>query len=300
MARATSSPLPPLPATISIPTFKVTATPTGNISIPASVPFYYAGISSVWIYWQVELPVLLKYLKPLGMFPAQFEGMGAVGINFFNAVALYGQGQPGNPGAAGFNETELNVLAFAANQAPNVPAMTLQEYLANGDQTKRIGNYRVWVACDNAVAVAAGQQLYFENKFQVDYKYNVPALNNPGQISYAWTCYDHDDNTKSIYNATVSLTGLNPTPGNMSEWIDLSYVASARRVAGSRRNYFGMHDTYHIPKANKNAVTIAYGQSAHPMRQDMEKLIGDRKAVAVQLFNSAPCIAEARAYWADL
>jgi hypothetical protein len=156
MARAHSSPLPPLPSTISIPTFKVTSTPSGNIDIPASVPFYYAGIQSIWIYWQVELPVLARYLT-LGMTPVNFEGMGAVGINFFNAVALYGQGQPGNPGAAGFNETELNILAFPSNQAKNVPKMSFREFVTEGDQTKRIGAYRVWVACD-PVAVAAGQR----------------------------------------------------------------------------------------------------------------------------------------------
>lgn len=300
MARAYSNPLPPLPATIRIPTFKVTATPSGDIDIPASVPFYYAGISSIWVYWQVELPVLLKYMKPKGMLPAEFDGMGAVGINFFNAVALYGQGQPGNPGAAGFNETEVNILGYAANQRPNVPKLTLKEYLENGDQTKRIGNYRVWVACDNAVAVAAGRQLYFENKFQVDYTYNVPALNNPGQYEYSWTCHDHDDNTKDIYGASVSLSGLNPVPGNMSEWVDLSYVESAKRVAGSRRNYFGMHQTYYVPSANKAAIKLFYGKSAHPMREDMQQLIGNRKAFAVQVFQSPTCIAEARAYWADL
>ena len=299
MARAHSSPLPPLPSTISIPTFKVTSTPSGNIDIPASVPFYYAGIQSIWIYWQVELPVLARYLTPLGMTPVNFEGMGAVGINFFNAVALYGQGQPGNPGAAGFNETELNILAFPSNQAKNVPKMSFREFVTEGDQTKRIGAYRVWVACDNPVAVAAGQQLYFENKFLVPYTFNVPSLNNPGQSLYTWTCHDPDDVKQSIYQAQVSLSGLNPIPGNMSEWIDLSYVKSAKRVAGSRRNYFGMYDTYFIPKGNRNAVTVSMGKSAHPMRGDMQKLIGTRQAAAVQVFQSPTCIAEARVYWAD-
>lgn len=300
MSHASSSPLPPLPPTISLPTFKVTATPTGSIQVPPSACFYYAGIQSIWVYWAVDLPLLEKYLTPLGMTPANFGGMGAVGINFFNAVALYGQGQPGNPGASGFNETELNILAYPSSQAANVPAMSFSDFVTNGDQTKRIGAYRVWVACDNALAVAAGQQVYFENKFLAPYTYNVPALNNPGQSLYTWTCHDPDDTTKTIYQAQVSLSGLNPIPGNMSEWIDLSYVASAKRVAGSRRNYLGMYNTYFIPKANHNAVTLSTGDSTHPMRADMHQLIGDRQAIAVQVFQSPACIAEARTYWADL
>lgn len=300
MSNAHPSPLPPLPATISLPTFTVTAKQTGTIQVPPSECFFYAGIQSLWVYWLVEIPVLEKFLSPLGMTPANFEGMGAVGVNFFNAAVLYGVGQPGNPGISGFNETELNILAFPSNQVANVPSMTFKDFVTNGDQTKRIGNYRVWVACDNAVAVAAGQQLYFENKFLTDYTYDVPALNNTGQSRFTWTCHDPDDVAQHIYDGQVSLTGLSPIPGNMSEWIDLSYVANAKRVAGSRRNYFGMYSTYFIPQANHNAVTVTMGASPHPMRADMQKLIGTRQAVAVQLFQSPPCIAEARTYWADL
>jgi hypothetical protein len=98
----------------------------------------------------------------------------------------------------------------------------------------------------------------------------------------------------------VSLSGLNPVPGNMSEWIDLSYVKSAKRVAGSRRNYLGMSDTYFIPPANHNAVSVSMGQSTHPMRTDMQTLIGTRAAAVVQIFQSPTCIAEAQPYWADL
>ncbi len=300
MTTSHSSPLPPIPPTISIPTFKVTSTPTGNISIPSALPFYYAGIQTIWVYWQVDLPLLQTYLGPLGMTPANFGGVGAVGINFFNAVALYGQGQPGNPGAAGFNETELTILAFPSNQAAKIPTMGFHDFVTQGDQTKRIGAYRVWVACDNAVAVAAGQQLFFENKFLTPYTYNVPALNNPGQALYSFTCHDPDDVSQSIYDAQISLSGLNAVPGNMAEWIDLSYVESAKRVAGSRRNYFGMYDTYFIPHANRNAVNVSMGTSPHPMRTDMQALIGNRPAAVVQVYRSPSCIAEASAYWADL
>lgn len=293
-------PIAPHPATIKLPTFKVTSIPTGDIEVPSTPAFYYAAIQSIWIYWQVELPLLESYLGPLGMNPADFDGSGAVGINFFNAAAMYGQGQPGNQGVSGFNETELNILAFPSNQAPNVPHMSLHDFVTLGDQTKRIGAYRVWVACDSAVAVAAGQQLFFENKFLTSYTYNVPSLNNPGQSLYTWICHDADDATQNIYSAQVSLSGLNAVPGNMSEWIDLSYVESAKRVAGSRRNYFGMYDTYFIPQANHNAVAVASGNSSHPMTGDVKKLIGTRPAFAVQVFKTPACIAEAQPYWADL
>jgi hypothetical protein len=238
------------------------------------------------------------------MAPVAFDGAGLVGINFFNAVALYGVGQPANPGAAGFNETEVNILACAANQQKHVPELSVREFLLQGDQTKRIGAYRVWVLCDNTIAIAAGRALFFENKILTAYDYQVPALNNPEQSAWSWTCYEGQDKSKEIYDAKVSLSGLTPTPGNMSEWIDLSWVDASKRVAASRRTYFGMMDTYFVPRANRSAVQVTVPwKDAAPTgtpRHDLHELIAGHPAVAVQVFRSPPCIAEARPYWADL
>jgi hypothetical protein len=302
MADLVTNPFPPLPPTIKIPKFDIQSKQVGFLNVPSPLPFYYAGIQSLWIVWQVEPSILEPYLTPLGLKPALFGGMGAVNINFFNAAAMYGQGQPGNPGVGGFNETEVNLVAYPVAQEAGVPRdLTLLEFLAGGDQTKRIGVYRLHVACDNPIAVAAGKQLFAENKFLTSYDYNVPSLNNPGVSTYDWTCHDPTDVTQDIYRATVDLAGLSSVPGNTSEWIDLSYVKSAKRVAASRRNYLGTCDTYALSATEAKAVTLTIGtQSTHKMRQDMSALIGSRPAVAVQLFKSPTVIAEARPYWADI
>ena len=297
---AVRDPLVPLPDAVTIPTFTTTSKQSGTAEVPPTLPFYYAGIQSIWVYWEAELALLDRYLRPKKMAPVPFDGVGLVAMNFFNAVALYGQGQPGNPGAAGFNETEINIVACPRDQLDIVPEMTAQDFLLQGDQTKRIGAYRVWVLCDNPIAIACGRQLFSENKILTPYTYNVPALNNPGQSRYTWTCHDGDDQTKTIYTAEVSLTGLTPEPGNMAEWIDLSWVKEYERVAASRRNYFGMPDTYFVPRANENAVVVTPGDSTSKPRHDVQELIGERRATAVQLFRSPTCIAEARPYWADL
>lgn len=299
MSHHAGGPYPPLPPTITIPNIQVTTKEVGTLQIPTSTPFYYSGISAVWIHWPVELAVLEEYLHPLGMVPATFGGRGAVNVNFFNAVALYGQGSPGNNGVGGFNETEVNIVAYPKSSLGKVPELTLEEFVQNGDQTKRMGNYRVWVACDDAIAVAAGQQIYLENKFLTQYSYNVPALNNQGRSTWQWTCHDPNDVNLSIYQAAVNLAGLSPVPGNLSEWIDLSYSKTDQRVAGSRRNYFGMYDTYLLGTAGGSAVQVMFGQSPHPMRRDMERLLGSARAAVVQVYQSPCCIAEARPYWAD-
>jgi len=302
---STAGPLPKFPEFVTLPQFDVTSTPAKSLQVPASLSFYYAGISAIWIWYRAPLELLNAYLHPLGMTAYSFgDGEGAVNINFFNALAFYGMGQPGNQGVGGFNETEINIVAHATAITKNVPlGITLPEYLTAGDPTKRLGNYRVWVACDDAVAVAAGQQVFMENKFLMQYEYNVPAANNPrpapDQFTWDWTAFDMQTPPEPIYIARVRLDGLSAVDGNSSEVIDLSFDAESRRPVASRRNFFGMFDTYLQPTVC-NAVSLTYGSSTHTMRHDMHKLIGASSAVALQVFRSPTCIAEVAGYYADL
>src|SRR5689334_4235594 len=213
-----SGPIPPFPAKTKIPVFKTTQKAAGETPVNSALSFYYAGISAIWLWYQAPLDLLRAYVEPLGMTPYDFGGgQGAVNINFFNAVCFYGSGQPGNQGLGGFNETEINVMAYATKVAANVPSgITLNQYLISGDPTKRIGNYRVWVACDDPVAVACGIQVFMENKFLVGYDYNVPGPNNPrtkpgddyngDEYTYDWTCID--TSSVEIYKAKLKLDGL--------------------------------------------------------------------------------------------
>ena len=304
MPAKNGGPLPHFPSEISIPTFENSSKESGTTKIPASLSFYYAAISSLWIWYEVPLETLRAYLEPVGMSPYNFGGKGAVNINFFNALAAYGKGQPGNLGTGGFNETELNIAAFATKVAEKVPqGLTLEQFLIAGDPTKRIGNYRVWVACDDPIAVAAGRQVFMENKFLAPYTYNVPGANNPrpapNQFTYEWRLHDPDKNAVSIYDASLNLSGLSPVLGNSSEIVDLSFDAEWRRPVASRRNYLGMFDTY-LQTAVGKAVSLSYGKSKHPMRHDMERLIGKHRPVALQKYQSPTCIAEAAGYYADL
>jgi hypothetical protein len=301
----TSGPLPAFPKKTLIPVFKTTSKQLPDIPIPSALSFYYAGISAIWLWYRAPMDTLRAYVEPLGMTPYDFGGgQGAVNINFFNAVCFYGQGQPGNQGLGGFNETEINVMAYATKVAANVPpGISLEQYLISGDPTKRIGNYRVWVACDDPVAVACGIQVFMENKFLVGYDYNIPGANNarpaPDQFTYDWTCKDADAAALTIYEAQLKLDGLSCVPGNMSEVIDLSFDTKSRRPVGSRRNYLGLFDTYLQPQVSK-AVQLKFGTSDNAMRHDMEKLIGKATPVAIQMYRSPTCIAEAAGYYADL
>lgn len=126
MSHDTSGPIPPFPAHITLPKIETTLTTVGELTPPPSLSFYYAGISAIWIWYAAPLEILRAYLHPLHMTPYDFGGYGAVNINFFNALALYGMGQPGSKGVGGFNETEINIIGSATKVADHVPqGMTL-------------------------------------------------------------------------------------------------------------------------------------------------------------------------------
>src|SRR4029078_9157380 len=95
-----------------------------------------------------------------------------------------------------------------------------------------------------------------------------------------------------LSRAHVRLDGLSCVPGNMSEVIYISFDKASRRPVGSRRNYLGLFDTYLQPQVS-NAVALKYGKSENAMRHDMEKLIGKASPVAIQMYKSPTCIAEA-------
>jgi hypothetical protein len=298
-----AGPIPPLPAKIKLPVIKVSARTTGEMSVPPQLTFYYAGMQAIWLWYAAPLGVLRAYLDPLGMTPYDICGKGALNLNFFNAACMYGMGSPGNQGIGGFNETEVNIIGYASKVADKVQTgLSLSDYLTSGDVTKRVGNYRVWVACDDAVAVAAGRQVFMENKFLTSYTYDVPTFNNPKpapqQYTWSWSCQDPKHQALAIYQAAVNMAGLASVPGNMSEIIDLSFDRGTRRPVASRRNYLGTYDTY-LDDAVSRAGKLTYGGSKHPMRHDMQRLIGRHRPVAIQVFRSPACIAEAAGYFAD-
>ena len=80
-------------------------------------------------------------------------------------------------------------------------------------------------------------------------------------------------------------------------------------VAGKRLNVtltgrdavgaFLLKRTYRLDAATQGRVKMTFGKSKHPMRVDMEKIIGKAPPVCVQVYQSEPVAAENRAYFVD-
>jgi hypothetical protein len=192
-------------------------------------------------------------------------------------------------------ETEFNIVAHPKSEHGRVPVgLSLNEYLSGGDQTKLIGNLRLHVACDDPIAVAAGREVFGEPKFITTFDYNIPGVNVASQQTWHWRCNDPQDKSLFIFDLemqqlTAPATWVNPSPIT-------GYTYLVGRGVGSRWNPLTPAQQFMLQPSQS---TITFGASDHPMRADMQSIIGTTPAVAVQVSVSPPVCIESGPYYVN-
>jgi hypothetical protein len=253
------------------------------------MPFWYASLTTYWVYWQVPVEVLRPHVGA-DFVPVEIGGSGLVVVNPQLYTSIFNNGQELT------TETEFNIVVAPRSAGNRVPqGMSLDDYLAGNDQTKLIGNLRLHVACDDKTAVAAGRAVFGEPKFVTTFTYNVPTINAPDQVTWSWCCNDPHDPNQFIFDLQVGrltgpATGVNPSPIT-------GYTYLHGRPVGSRWNPLGPSMQYDVSAPGD--VVISYGGSTHKMRLDMQEIIGTRPAVAMQVFASPPVCAESGPFYVD-
>ncbi|MFM2072268.1 MAG: hypothetical protein RLZZ623_2531 [Actinomycetota bacterium] len=254
------------------------------------MPFYYSSLTTWWVYYQVDIETLTPYVGPQFV-PATIGGSGLVVINPQVYSSSFNNGQELT------TETEFNIVVYPRAAAARAPlSMSLTDYLQGADQTKLIGNLRLHVACDDDLAVKAGTALFGEPKFLTTFAYDIPSPNAPGQLSWSWTINDPNVKDQTIFDLEIlPLTAVpqaaNPTPIT-------GYTYLGERAIGSRWAPFGACQLFDV--ATPGQVSITFGESAHPMRTDMQNLVGTRAAIAVQVVTSPPVCVESGPFFVDL
>jgi hypothetical protein len=296
------------------------APPRGNL--PPAIPpdwgyaFYYGSLSWLTVYYRAPVDRLASFLTGTGFAPAVFDdGSGAVGLN----PMTYGSHLENQVEAT--TEAELNVLAYPADRASAVPVVGFTDYLMGLEQTKTIGNYRVWVPCDDPIAVKAGRAMFGENKFTTTLPYSFPGPNS-GATVWTFLCCDPSAPPTPrygcdpgegcdpanpglfIFRLTADLQGVAPVFGSNTPIIDYSVRGAEPgdplRPIGSVRNLLGPLQTYLAPPGGAlDGVTVTAGTSEHPMTEAVRELVVGQSCVAAQVFQSATPVIESRPFWAD-
>lgn len=286
------------------------------------MPFFYASLSSLKVYYAVPSAGLGPYLGGTTLKPATFIDLpadqGVVTVEFQNYTGH------GGTLLETCNEVEFNILTYPASRADRIAPISLGDYIRGMEQTKSIGGFRVYVPCDNKFAILAGREIFGEPKFQTTFKFQVPTPNEPDRRTWTYTvndpAYAPSDPEKVspkpkdvIYTVQADLTGMAIDPhGNPSPLVLYSMFPElangglagrdgykGQRLIGSLWNIFDLFQTYRLDAATQGRVSMTFGKSRHPMRVDMEKIIGKAAPVCVQVYQSEPVAAENRAYFVD-
>lgn len=282
-----------------------------SIPTPFTMPFYYASLTNVGVYYLVPLSRVEPYLQGTGLSPARFGDKAMVSFNFQLYAGQFASGlntppeQWASSGAAITQELELNIVAYPEHRKDQLAPIGYQEFIQDGDQTKLYGNHRVWVPCDAPIAIAAGEQLFGEPKFQTTFKVNL-ASQNPVRTNspvyqpewvetWGFRVDDPKDAKTAIFTCIVNTLGIKAIPGNISPITE--YGVHDGKLIGCRWNILQAMDTYFLNSGHAEAVKLVLGTSSHPMRKDLEQLIGGCAPVAVQTLNSAPAAIQSRAYY---
>lgn len=283
--------------------------------------FYYGSLYWITAWFRGDPDTLGEYL-PEGFEAAVFDdGMGAVGLN----PMTYGSHLENMVEAT--TEAELNVVAYPSDRAGAVPTISFEDFLKGAEQTKTMGNFRVWVPCNDPFAVQAGKQTFGENKFVTTLNYSFPGPNSPatawrfracdpdhppvspdnppaqgGNVDQACDASD-PDNYIFYMSADVSdPAGLTVVDGSVSPIVDYSVRADQPggplRPGGSFRNVLGALRTY-LPGSGALNVQVTTGTSTHDMTAAVKALVEGQPCAGVQIFQSLPPVIESRPFYAD-
>jgi hypothetical protein len=263
-------------------------------SIPAGfgLPFYYSSLTNFEVLYLVDAAAPRKFLHGTHLELATFNGKACVSFNH----QLYTGQFP--TGASVTQEVELNILAVPKELLPLVAEVSFDQFVSGDEQTKFMGNHRVWVPCDADVAIKAGKELFGEPKFKTSFTISIPSLNDPSVTTWSVICNDPASPTTAgsyIFSCQADLTGLPATASNPSPVTE--YGKHQDRLIGCRWNILGTFDTYKLDANSAKRVKLSFGTSSHKMRADMQELIGSTPAAYARSYQSVPAAIQSRAYF---
>ena len=253
------------------------------------MPFYYGSLTNCEVIYLVDPAATARFLNGTGLAPAIFNGKACASYNYQLYTAQF------SGGAAITQEIELNIVAYPVELAAITAQVTFEQFVAGDDQSKLLGHHRVWVPCDSDLAIKAGKELFGQPKFKTSFTVSIPSLNAPPSQLWNFQCNDPaKPDSAFIFRCQANVEGLPLSASNPSPYTEWGKVEG--RLIGCRWNILSPFQTYSVPAAKK-AVQLTFGSSSHPMRKDIEELIGTTAASVVRTYQSPPAAIQARAWY---
>lgn len=280
--------------------------------VPAGMaePFFYGSLNVCEALYLVPAERLRPYLADSGLELYEFEGgLGCVGFNFQMYTSQF------NNSMGQTEEIELNLLAYPAGRSGQVPRISFRDFVLGYEQTKLVGNHRVWVPCNDPIAIQAGVQKFGEPKFMTQFIPDLVSLNTPGTTTWSFVCCDPafpppaqgsdaDARAHAIFTFEADLRDLDAVTGNPSPITEYGYYPTdpkhpekRGKLIGARWNILQPWQTFFLREDSAGRTRLTYGSSEHPMQKDMKAMIGDASPRVVRTVTSQPCAIQSRSYY---
>jgi len=294
-------------------------TPSSKIFPPTPTdyqsPWYYASLQSFWLYYLVDPDVLRSRLPKLGggdeLEVALFDVGGGEqsGLASLDLQRYTGQGPNFLESTT---EVEFNFYVYPKVREPDVPLVSVEDYLRGLEQTKTIGGYRLHVPCDDQNAVNAGKGLYGEPKYLAFFDYEVPSVNGPPWPPHTfWRYRVYQDPGQAsppvkggplVFGIDCDLAGAPFVPANPSPLIEYGVLthAGAPRLVANFWDFYGPFDTYFIAGLDppwRAKLELGTEPDDQGVIADLKLLIGDAQPIAAQVYTSSPVSAESRGFF---
>ncbi len=256
-------------------------------------PFWYSSLFNCGAFYKVPVERVMPYFEGSGVEPVVFGEMAVVTFNYQQYTGQF------NFGTSVTQEVEFQILGVPCDRTEIVSDVTFEQYLMGEEQSKFIGNHRVWVPCDSPNAINAGVSLYGEPKFLTSFTIDTPSLNAPATRDWSFTTNDPDfeSNKKTIFTCVIKTDGLSSRASGFSPITEYGTHPPGEKMIACRWNILGPMETYLLDSNQKDHVVLTYGDSQHQMKTDLQTLIGDSAPSAIRTFMSQPAAFNTRAYY---
>lgn len=263
--------------------------PLPPIPAPFKQPFYYAALTNCEVLFLVAAGPARHFLAGTGLLPALFDGMACASFNYQLYVGQFPDF------TAVTQELELNIVAYP--ESAHRAEVTFEQLVMGDEQSKALGNRRVWVPCDNPGAITAGEKVFGQPHFLTKFSTKIPSLNDPSVTTWQFTVEDPKQTGAAdfIFRCDADLTGAAAVTSNPSPITQYGTVDG--KLIGARWNILQPFQTYLLSGEQRGRVVVRYGESEHPMRADMQALIGATRASAIRFYQSPPAAIQSRPYY---
>jgi hypothetical protein len=272
------------------------AAPSG-IPLPANLLdqssasiFTYASLNCVMFFFKVPVSAVAPLLKGTGLLPGIFDGGALINLNFERYTGVSSNYLEPT------TEVEFNIVSYRAENAADVPALSVDSFLSGYDQTKLYGNFRCHVACSDSTAVYYGT-ISGEIKMLATLLYNVPSINTPLVTDWWIRVLDPaappGAKAPYIFDLHAAFQSTRPQVSCYSPLRDYAYITKPdpvthqpqRYIVLSLRNIFGQFQRW---TPGPNTLQLNFGTSTCAMATQMQTAFADAQPVGILVFDSTP------------